>query len=146
MKEADEADPWDILPWEEPGNCRRDAEPHRAPLLRTLGNIGFFLAVASCYPCLGLCVPVLCYDPMKEPLGRLLLLAPAEVLAVLALVVGVTTAALASRDIARMREGLVDPNGKSETEFARRRAAVGVVIGLASVLGGVLAVSGAFGL
>jgi hypothetical protein len=146
MKEPESSDPWHIPPWEEPGNCRADAAPHRGTLLRRLGNVSLFLAIASWYSCLSLCILPALYVMEKEPYG-ILLLAPALVLALLALLVAVTTVALAKSDLAEMRQGLIDPNGEPETEFARRRAAVGMVIGLASlVIWGVLAAAETFGL
>lgn len=128
--ESDEPESWDVPPWELPGNCRLDAEPHRGALLRRLANAGFVCAVVSYYP--AVCVLVACL--VHDRLVFLLLFVPAIVLALFASGVGLTVRALAGRDLAGMRAGLIDAGGYWETEFGQRRAAVSAALGLVSVL------------
>jgi hypothetical protein len=91
-------DPWGGKPpWELPGACRLDADPHRAPLLEQLGwaaNFAGFLAFVLWY-----------LD------GLILCL-------LIALLLGLATWALARHDLARMRRGLMDTRGADQTAEA----------------------------
>jgi hypothetical protein len=94
--------PFFSRPWEQPGAVRRDCEPHRGSFLATL---------AFC--------SILCGF-----LGFLLI--PA--------VAGVILAGLGSRmaavDLGKIENGLLDPDGKEETEIARHQFRVGLILNL----------------
>jgi hypothetical protein len=77
-------------PWERPGAVRRDCEPHRGRLILTLGGLPEFCAAFACL--LGVTAP-------------------------LAVGFGVSAWLLARRDLARMREGRMDPEGRQSTEL-----------------------------
>ena len=77
-------------PWERPGAVRRDWEPHRGRLILTLGGLAEFCAAFACV--LGVTAP-------------------------LAVGFGVSAWLMARRDLARMREGLIDPEGRQSTEL-----------------------------
>jgi hypothetical protein len=94
----------DIPPWEQPGAVRRDCLPHRGPLLKGLANVTLVCGVLSWC----LFVP-----------------------AVPGLLSGLTAVILADGDLAKMERQEIDPQGKPETEWARRRAVWGIgLIGL----------------
>jgi hypothetical protein len=84
-------DPSDLRPWEQPGEVRRDVEPHRAGLLGALAQAALLCGLLSC-----------CFI-FTAPVG---------------LALGVTVWALAAHDLAGMRAGLVDPAGERDTRFA----------------------------
>jgi hypothetical protein len=90
-------------PWERPGARRRDCDPHRGPLLLTLGRLSIACG------CLGWCflIPVI----------------PGALLGT----VGYT---LARADQARMRAGLLDPNGSKEAQEAERLCSFGLWLNL----------------
>jgi hypothetical protein len=81
----------DDRPWEEPGCVRRDCEPHRGPFLRSMASFGTPLLYLSVF------IPFL---------------------ALLVIPVNITTWILARRDLARMRAGLMDPEGEVDTRWA----------------------------
>jgi hypothetical protein len=82
---------------------RRDYEPHRGPLILSLGNISMFIGgLALCTFGLGAAVSV--------PIGILAWL-------------------MANRDLERMRDGRMDPRGKCQTQTGRTAAATGVILG-----------------
>jgi hypothetical protein len=83
---------------------RRDGEAHRGRLLFTLG------AAAAVTGALSAC--------------------SAGLLAVVSVPLGVAVWALATRDLRRMRDGSVDPAGRSLTRHGRSAAVAGVVFGL----------------
>jgi DNA-directed RNA polymerase subunit RPC12/RpoP len=83
---------------------RRDGEPHRGRLLFTLG------AVSAITGALSACT-----------LGYL---------AVVSVPLGVTVWALASRDLRRMADGSVDPQGHARTRHARTAAWSGIAFGV----------------
>ncbi len=98
---------------------RRDAEPHRGPLLSGLGTVA--LAAG----------------------GLTLCLAGAPLLVVLPL--GVTTWVMASNDLKKMRTGEMDPEGRGATESARASAVIGMVLGVFfAAVWGLLALSHMF--
>ena len=83
---------------------RRDSEPHRGPLLAGMGNITLFA-------------------------GGLTLCA-AGIPALLALPLGVATWVMAAHDLAKMRTGEMEEQGRPQTESARTSAITGVVLAL----------------
>ena len=102
-----------------PAPVRRDCEPHRGPLLAGMGN--FTLAAGG----LTLCVAGL-------PL-------------VVVLPLGITTWVMASNDLARMRTGEMEPDGRTQTESARTSAITGLVLSVFFAAGwGLLALSRLF--
>jgi hypothetical protein len=82
---------------------RRDYEPHRGALILSLGNVSMFLGALS------LCT---------FGLGALL-----------SVPLGIFTWGMANRDLERMREGLLDPRGKKQTETGRVGAVTGIILG-----------------
>jgi hypothetical protein len=83
---------------------RRDGEAHRGTLIATLGNISLITGgLALCAGGLG---------------------------ALVAIPVGLIALVMANHDLRLMREGLMDPLGRAQTETGRVGAAVGIVIGL----------------
>jgi Na+/proline symporter len=83
---------------------RRDYEPHRAALILSLGNVSAIVGGMSlCSFGFGAVVSI--------PLGILALL-------------------MANRDLELMREGRMDPNGKSRTRSGRTGALAGIILGL----------------
>jgi hypothetical protein len=123
--EAD-ADP---RPWEEPGAVRRDYEPHRATWLLGLGLAAFFLGWLSF---VAVAIPLL--------FGK----SPAVFLASLPCAalggsLGGAGLRVAGRDLAAIRTGQMDPEGRQTTAAGRLFAAAG--LGLA-VLGAALTVLG----
>ncbi len=91
------------------GLARRDADPHRGPLLATLGNICLVSGGLSICLCgLGAIVSV--------PLG-------------------ITTWVLATIDLGRMRSGAMDPTGKEATETGRTGAILGIALGIIFAVG-----------
>jgi hypothetical protein len=83
---------------------RRDCEPHRGPLIVSLGNFSMIFGVLS------LCT---------FGLG-----------AVLSLPLGIFALLMATRDLERMRDGRMDTSGKSQTQIGRTIAAIGVCFSL----------------
>jgi hypothetical protein len=92
-------------PWERPGCVRRDCDPHRGPLLMLLAAAGTLGSSAA------------------------LVFAPA---ALVSLPLCIAVWRTAKRDLNRMSEGAMDPQGSGKTEAAQECAAVGAVL---SVLG-----------
>lgn len=93
----------DDRPWEQPGGVRRDYLSHRGGLLRHLGSI----AVACCLLSGCLIVPAL-----------------------ISIILGMAVWAMANQDLARMREGVMDPQGEAETDRARQTAAACVILSI----------------
>jgi hypothetical protein len=90
-------------PWERPGAVRRDSLPHRGWLLRALGSVSVALGyLALCGGVTGLA----------------------------GLPLGLTVCALAGGDLARIRKGLIDPDGREPTEQARYLGFIGVLLNL----------------
>jgi hypothetical protein len=85
----------DDRPWEEPGEVRRDIEPHRGGLVLTLGIVGLVMA--------GVMSPMFCC-----PFVGMISAFPAT-LTVPAWVLGM-------RDLGRMRRGEIDPEGRASTQ------------------------------
>ena len=98
------------------GRMRRDCEPHRAPLLAGMGNITLFA-------------------------GGLTLCA-AGIPLLLALPLGITTWVMASNDLAKMRTGEMEDQGRPQTESARTSAITGIALAVFFGVGwGLLALS-----
>src|SRR5262249_6035992 len=96
-------------PWEHPGAPpRRDCEPHRGPLIHTLG-------VASL--CLG--IPSLC--------GAMCL--PFAVSGLLGAVLGITAWVLAYRDLLQMDDGVMEVEGRFQTQAGKNYGVAGTVLG-----------------
>jgi hypothetical protein len=91
-------------PWEQPGQVRQDALPHRAGLLGTLATASWLCGVSS-----------------------ICLLFPALV----GLPLGVVTWLLARRELQDIEAGLVDPRGRERTAEAKRWAIGGTLLCLA---------------
>jgi hypothetical protein len=117
---------WDIPPWELPGNYRFDCEPHRGIFLRRLANASFvFAAFALGLSGFSLLVPT---DVMHD----LATYGLESVFGCLGMLFGVIAFLSASKELAGVRRGLINPEGQYETEFALRRALQGVLLGLIS--------------
>jgi hypothetical protein len=97
----------DERPWEKAGQLRRDALPHRGPLLDVLGTASVLCAILAAGPV----IPGL-----------------------LGLPLGVAALLLARRDLSKMRAGLVDRTGQARTEEALRWARWGVLLNLVVLL------------
>jgi hypothetical protein len=91
----------DPRPWERPGAVRRDVAPHRGDLLAMLGGTSLTLGILS----MVLCIPFLVGLPLS-----------------------LVTVVLAGRDLESMALGVMDPEGRAQTEQARRRGEYGVVL------------------
>lgn len=101
-------DPLDgLAPAEVAAHGRRDGDDHRGRLIDTLGTIS--LVAGTLTLCTG-------------PLGFLA-----------ALGTGIPAWVMADRDLPRMVTGMVDPQGRTTTEYGRNKAIVGVI--LASLFG-----------
>jgi hypothetical protein len=107
MTDPDRPPDADPRPWDQPGAVRRDREPDRSSPLQLFGLAAMGLGA----------------------LGVLLL--PA---APVGLCLGLVVHALARRDLARMRAGLMDPAGRPGTERAMKYATGGAWFGLSSLL------------
>ena len=98
---------------------RRDAEPHRGPLLSSLGNItlaagGFTLCLVG--------APLLITAPL-----------------------GAATLLMATKDLKKMRTGEMEPEGRGQTESARTSAIIGIVLSVLFAAGwGLLGLSRLF--
>jgi hypothetical protein len=98
---------------------RRDCEPHRGPLLAGMGNVTLSAGALT------LCVAGL-------PL-------------LVAVPLGITTWVMASNDLAKMRTGEMEPEGRPQTESARTCAITGLILSVFFAAGwGLLALSRLF--
>jgi hypothetical protein len=95
----------DAQRWRRTGDIvRRDYEPHRGPLIVSLGNVSMIVGGLSlCMFGFGALISI--------PLGILAWL-------------------MANHDLEHMREGLMDPRGKTQTETGRTGGIAGVILGL----------------
>ena len=91
----------DDLPWEQSGDVRRDAEPHRGHLLRLLANFSVACGIVS------FCT----FFP-----------------SIVGLLLGLTAFVMARRDLKKMRAGVMDDQGREETENAWGHAFFGVIL------------------
>jgi hypothetical protein len=97
-------DPEDAHQRDERFPFRRDASAHRGKLIETLGTITLFGgALTFCTGGIGM---------------------------VLALCTGVAALLMARHDLAQMKTGIVDPQGKSLTEYGQNKAIIGLVLAL----------------
>ena len=103
MTDTDSPSADEPRPWERAGAVRRDCLPHRGRLILALGGLAEFCGVFACL---------------------------SVVTAPLAIVFGVTTWLMARRDLARMREGLMDPAGRRYTELGRNLGLSGAGLAL----------------
>jgi hypothetical protein len=94
-------------PWERPGAVRRDCEPHRGPLLRVLGAVALVCGILAWM----LAVP-----------------------GVIGLPFAAAVLIMSSRDLSRMRRGLLDPAGRAETDKAGTLALEGLVLSVVGPL------------
>jgi hypothetical protein len=127
-------EPWgDVPPWERPGGFRRDAEPHRNPLLRGLGLAAMTNLLASCsLVFLGVVsIPLTCAQGWPIEIGACLALASA-VCSTAAVALGLSAWTIASRDLRQMWRGSMDPDGHPVAERARDRGMI--TFGLAAGL------------
>jgi Na+/proline symporter len=83
---------------------RRDYEPHRGPLILSLGNLSMIVGGLS-----------LCLFGAG---------------AILSIPIGILVWLMANRDLEYMRAGRMDPAGKVQTETGRTAAVAGIVLGL----------------
>jgi predicted Zn finger-like uncharacterized protein len=91
--------------WRRPADLvRRDYEPHHGRLILGLGNLSMIVGgLALCSFGIG---------------------------AVVSVPVGILAWLMANRDLERMRDGLMDPSGKSQTLTGRTGAIAGVILGV----------------
>lgn len=100
----------DERPWEQAGGpLRRDCEPHRGPLLVTLGRLALCIAVPGL---LGLA-----YFPFA-------------LASLLAIGLGLTISIMARDDLEQMRRKEMDPEGEVSTMGGQTAASVGFITGL----------------
>jgi hypothetical protein len=83
---------------------RRDYEPHRGAVIVTLGNLSMIVGGLS-----------LCSFGFG---------------AIVSVPIGILALSMANRDLERMRDGRMDPRGKSRTETGRTGAVTGIILGL----------------
>jgi hypothetical protein len=88
-------------PWEQPGQLRRDALPHRGTFLLILATVSVVCGYLSC------CLVV-----------------PSFV----GLTCAVAAFVVSTEDLARMRAGLMDPRGYGLTDAANSRSITGVIL------------------
>ena len=91
----------DECPWDHPEGIRRDAEPHRGPLLSGLARASLVCGIASLF--------------LFLPSG-------------LGLAVGIPALAMCRRDLRRMLAGEMDPQGYGPTRSAHELALAGVAL------------------
>jgi hypothetical protein len=100
LEPEDDAQRW----WRTRQLVRRDYEPHRGPLIVSLGNVSMIVGGLSlCMFGFGALISI--------PLGALAWL-------------------MANRDLEHMREGRMDPRGKAQTETGRAGGIAGIIFGL----------------
>ncbi len=92
---------------------RRDREPHRGPLIQALGVVSLLLSVLA-FP-LSMFAGGALGVPVGGPVG------------LLAAGLGAAAWVMSGRDLARMNEGLMDPDGRSRTWAGRQCGILGVV-------------------
>jgi predicted Zn finger-like uncharacterized protein len=100
---GEELDDEDDRPWER-GATRRDSEPHRGPLVLTLGIISIVDGAISLIGC--------------------------PYLSVFGLGLGIPTWVMGQRDLNKMRSGLKDPRGQPQTQAGWICAIVGTVLSI----------------
>jgi hypothetical protein len=83
---------------------RRDYEPHRGPLIQSLGNVSLLVGGLS-----------LCMFGVG---------------AVISVPLGILAWVMANRDLERMRDGRMDPRGKAQTETGRTGGIAGIILGV----------------
>jgi hypothetical protein len=119
----------EVPPWERPGCCRRDWEPHRGPFLLRLAVPGALLAQWALVLAASFAWTH-AWRHLSVLVGSLedfcVVMALASGLGGLA--AGVTAWMLAQEDLERMRGGLVDPRGQAPTRYARCAGVVAVVL------------------
>jgi hypothetical protein len=92
----------DSRPWERSGFVRRDCAPHRANVLMLLATVAVVLGLSS------FCLVFTGW---------------------LGFILGGVVRHLADCDLAKMRAGVMDPNGRRQTEAAREQALWGMFYG-----------------
>lgn len=101
-------------PWERPGAApRRDSEPHRGPLIHTLGLVSLLLGM-----------PALC--------GAMCL--PLTVSGLLSLALGLTAWVMAFHDLKQMEDATMDTEGRMHTQNGKNYAIAGTVLGALGIL------------
>jgi hypothetical protein len=130
-------------PWDKPGAVRGDCKPHRGGWLQLLawaslagGAVPFALTV------LAVMLPGMTVQLLPGMTVELLLRAVSAAIVTVAPPVAVVARILASRDIEKMRAGLMDPAGKGPALAARFVSLLGLALGLLAAI----AVLGTFGL
>jgi predicted RNA-binding Zn-ribbon protein involved in translation (DUF1610 family) len=117
--EDDEDDEYDDRPWERRRTgprVRRDCEPHRGALVMVLGILSTVFATMG--PCL-YGIPAL----------------------LIGLPLGIISWVLGARDIAKMKAGTMDPDGRGQTQAGMICGIIGTILSVLVVLG-ILAVIG----
>lgn len=124
-KEYGEAD---VRPWERPGAVRRDCEPHRAGFLRFLACFGLLVGAFSLGLTPGNTFALGPANSLWEALKNAQITAPREwwsatlpvvALALVGLFVAIAVGVLTKRDLAKMRDWLMDIDGESKTTRAK---------------------------
>jgi hypothetical protein len=126
----------DERPWEGPGAVRRDCAPHRGSWFVLLGLVdGFGIAVA-------VAAWMLSYRPFYLQVSPTTCISPSDWLlvlpSVLCLPLGLSTWALAARDLARMRGGDMDPAGLGAATLAGWAGIASMAVGAIPTLLAVL--------
>lgn len=99
----------EIPPWERPGaSLRRDCEPHRGPLIHTLGVVSLVLGIPAL--CGALCPPFVVPGLISAPLG-------------------ISAWVMARNDLMKMEQKLMDPEGLASTQTGLNYAVAGAVLG-----------------
>lgn len=101
--------PDDERPWESPGpGPRRDCEPHRGPVLKTLGLVSLLLGMPSL--CGAMCLPL-------------------AVSGLLSTALGIATWVMAQGDLRKMDDKVMELEGRASTQTGRDYAIAGMVLG-----------------
>jgi hypothetical protein len=123
----------ELPPWQQPGNYRRDGEPHRGPMLLALATVGLTVSVPGCcLSVLGLSATLV--NGPDRPLGDFLISRGMIVgVELLGLALGLLAWLPAKWDVAGMKRGAVDPAGQWDTQRACSAGLAWVLIAVLSL-------------